>query len=188
AEAAVRKHVDTDYTLLRRGPRSYVVGTAYRGWTADIHGKQQAGYRWARVYGDLNACLWIYSGAVAGTTPHDPSCGDPSWMSVNEFTNGQIGGSESDGATVATVAGAGCATWDGAHIRGYGNIRPWEVPAGASAPLNGQIALGQTVRWRYVSRDGDWVMIRDPRAGSTDGTGLQGWYFIPRSCLPANLP
>ncbi len=188
AEAAIRKQVDTDYTLLRRGPRSYVVGTAYRDWTADVHGEQDSGYRWARVYGTLNTCLWIYSGAISGSQTIDDSCPSANWMPVSQFTNGQIGGSADDGATVATVPGAGCQTWNGTHIIGYGNVRPWQVPSVASASLASQVAIGQTVRWRYVSRDGKWVMIRDPRAGTTDGVGQQGWYFIPRGCLPASLP
>ncbi len=146
------------------------------------------GYRWGRVYGDLNACLWTFSGAVAGSATAADGCGTAATLPTSVFTNGQIGGSADDGATVATVARAGCSTWDGSHIRGYGNVQPWKVPAVASSPLNGRIAVGQTVLWRYVSRDGKWVMIRDPRADSTDGVGQQGWYFIPRNCLPATLP
>ncbi|MET7859868.1 hypothetical protein ABZS81_22160 [Streptomyces sp. NPDC005318] len=188
AHAAVRKHVDTDYTLLRRAPASYVIGTAYRDWTADVHGDQQDGYRWARVYGNLNTCLWIYSGAVSGDAAQADSCSDPVTMPVSEFTNGQIGGGTSDGATVTTTVGSGCAMYDGSHITAYGNVRPWEVPTTATAPLNSQVAIGQTVLWRYVSRDGRYVMVRDPRSGGTDGTGLQSWYFIPRGCLPATLP
>ncbi len=38
AEAALRQQVATDYTLLRRGPHSYVTGAAYRGWTFDVQG------------------------------------------------------------------------------------------------------------------------------------------------------
>lgn len=188
AEAAVRKQVTSDYTLLRRSPHSYVIGTAYRNWTVDVHGEQNDGYRWGRIYGDLNACLWIYAGAVAGSVSIDDSCGAATTLPTSLFTNGQIGGSTDDGATVATIAGANCRTWDGSHITGYGNVRPWQVPASAGIPVSGQVAIGQSVLWRYVSRDGKWVMIRDPRAGSTDGTGQQGWYFIPRDCLPAHLP
>src|SRR5680860_436609 len=85
AEAALRQSVTTDYTLLRRGPHSYVIGTAYRGWTVDIQGVASEGYRWGRVYGDLNACLWIYDGAVSGSTPTADACRHtdriiPEWM------------------------------------------------------------------------------------------------------------
>jgi len=85
-------------------------------------------------------------------------------------------------------AGAGCGSYNGAHITGYGNVRPWEVPARPSAPIATSLAYGAPVRWRYISRDGKWVMVRNPAAGDTDGVGVQGWYFLPRGCLPANLP
>lgn len=189
AEAAVRKSVTSDYTLLRRGPRSYVVGTAYRDWTFDAQGDADAGYRWGRVFGDLNTCLWIYEGAVAGDGATSQSCSEtPRIMPVEEFTNGQIGGGADDGASVATVPGPGCATHDGAHLLGYGNVRPWLVPAVASAPVPTSVVAGANVLWRYVSRDGAFVMVRDPAAGSTDGVGVQSWFFLPRACLPVALP
>ena len=62
---------DSDYTLLRRAPRSYVVGTAYRGWTVDVQGPADASYRWGRVFGNLNSCLWIYEGAITGDATAD---------------------------------------------------------------------------------------------------------------------
>jgi len=31
-------------------------------------------------------------------------------------------------------------------------------------------------------------MVRDPGAGSTDGIGIQSWFFLPRACLPVALP
>ncbi len=188
AQAALRKNVDTDYTLLRRDARSYVIGTAYRGWTFDAHGPAKAGYRWGRVFGDVNTCLWIYEGAVAGSGATNDSCGAARIMPVSEFTNGQIGGSDIDGATVATVPGPGCTTYDGVHLTGYGNVRPWQVPTSASAPVPTSLVYGSQVRWRYVSRDGAYVMVRDPAMGESHGVGVQSWYFLPRGCLPYDLP
>ncbi len=173
----------------RRGPRSYVIGTAYRGWTVDVQGPANAGYRWGRVFGDLNMCLWTYEGAMSGSGSATQSCSStPKIMPVSQFTNGQIGGGANDGATVATVPGAGCNTYDGVHITAYGNVRPWLAPASPSAPLASTLDIGDPVRWRYVSRDGAWVMVRDPAGGRTDGTGLQSWFFLPRGCLPTTLP
>lgn len=189
AAAAVRKTVDSDYTLLRRGPRSYVVGTAYRGWTVDVQGPADASYRWGRIFGDLNRCLWIYEGAVTGDGSATESCSSsPEVMPTTDFTNGQIGGGSDDGASIGTVAGAGCATYDGVHLIGYGNVRPWQVPALASAAVATTLVAGAPVNWRYVSRDGAFVMVRDPAGGSTDGVGIQAWFFLPRGCLPAILP
>jgi len=184
AEAALRKSVTSDYTLLRRAPASYVIGTAYRGWTVDIQGPAESGYRWGRIFGDLNACLWIYAGAVAGSGSANESCQDAATMPTSAFTNGVISPGADDGSSIAVVAGPGCATYDGAHLIGYGNVRPWLVPARASSPIPTSLVYGSTVRWRYVSRDGAFVMVRDPASGSTDGRGLQSWFFLPRGCFP----
>lgn len=188
AEAAVRKTVTSDYTLLRRGPRSYVIGTAYRGWTVDAQGPADAGYRWGRVFGDLNGCLWIYEGVLTGSAAATQSCSQPGeiWP-VTLFTNGQIGGSETDGASVATVPGAGCPTYDGVHILGWGNVRPWQDVTRATADVATNVTAGAVVRWRYVSRDRRYVMVHNPAGGSTDGVSWQSWFFLPRACLPAIL-
>lgn len=184
AEAALRKTVTSDYTLLRRAPASYVIGTAYRGWTFDAQGPAQAGYRWGRVFGDLNACLWIYDGAVSGSAAATESCPTASTYPTSWFTNGVISPGADDGSLIATVAGSSCWTYDGVHLLGYGNVRPWQVPARASSPIATSLVHGSTVKWRYVSRDGRYVMVRDPAAGSTDGRGVQSWYFLPRGCFP----
>lgn len=187
AEAAVRKHVDPTYTLLRRSPASYVVGTAYKGWTADIQQSPLRGYRWGRIFGTVNMCLWIYSGAVSGSGAADQSCPTTGRsLSTSVFTNGQIGGGASDGANVKLTSA--CPTWDGRHIYGYGNVLPWLVPTQAHNQQQMKAPIGGTVKWRYVTKDGAYVMIRDSRNGSTDGTGLSPWYFVPRGCLPASLP
>ncbi len=60
AQAAEQKRVDTDYTLLRRGPHSFVLGTAYDGWTVDVQQDAVESYRWGRVFGDLNECLSVH--------------------------------------------------------------------------------------------------------------------------------
>ncbi|CAN5274206.1 hypothetical protein BH24ACT12_BH24ACT12_05090 [soil metagenome] len=73
------------------------------------------------MFGDVNSCLWIYEGAVAGSGATNDSCGAARIMPVSEFTNGQVGGSDIDGATVATVAGPGCTTYDGVHPRPTGS-------------------------------------------------------------------
>lgn len=154
-----------------------------------MQGDANSGYRWGRVFGNLNVCLWIYEGAVAGSGPATQSCPEhPADLATELFTNGQIGGGSNDGATVATVAGAGCATYDGVHLIGYGNVCPWDDRTTASAPIPTSLTFGAPVRWRYVSRDGAFVMVRDPAAGSTDGVGVQAWYFLPRGCLPYDLP
>jgi hypothetical protein len=185
AEAAERKQVTTDHTLLRRGPHSYVLGTAYRDWTVDVQQEALQGYRWGRVFGDLNMCLWVFQDAVAGNGSVAESCDSANRIMPDSQFSSAIGGGADDGADVAVSADpAACPTHDGAHIIGFGNVRPWQDATQASSPVNTLVGLGETVKWRYVSRDGQWVMVRAPQHGSTDGTGLQPWFFLPRSCVP----
>ncbi len=189
ADAAVRKNVTSDYTLLRRSPASYVIGTAYRGWTVDVQGPSSRGYSWGRVFGDLSGCLWTFANALSGSAAATPSCSaDPQTISTALFTNGQISSGVADGTTVTLVPGAGCATYNGVHITGYGNVRPWQDVTRATSAVPTYLPFGWTVRWRYVTRDGRYVMVRSPLGGPTDGVGVQSWFFLPRGCLPETLP
>jgi len=186
AEAALRKQVVTDYVMLRSAPGSYAVGTAYRGWTVDVQQEAVNSFRWGHVYGTLNTCLWLSQAGLpeGGASTADACRHTGRTLSTSEFTNGMIGGTETDGASITVTGGSGCTLYDGVHVRGYGNVRPWQTTAQPSEPIDTLVAVGETVRWRYVSRDGRWVMVRAPQHGSTDGTGLQAWFFVPRGCLP----
>ena len=68
-------------------------------------------------------------------------------------------------------AGSGCT-----DHHGYGNVSPWRVPA---TPDN-EVAVipdGRELRWRYVSRDGKWVLVRDASGVAPN------WYFVHRGCV-----
>jgi hypothetical protein len=53
------------------------------------------------------------------------------------------------------------------------------VPATPSNP-RGTVPDGRELRWRYVSKDGDWVLVRDPGVSSA---GEPNWYFVQRGCV-----
>jgi hypothetical protein len=185
AQAAERKQVGTDYTLLRRGPHSYVLGTAYRGWNVDVQQAPSGGYWWGHVYGDLNTCLWIHQDAVTGGSSVAEACDSEHRVIPESQFASAIGGGSDDGADVAVTKDASaCPTHDGSHVVGYGNVRPWQDAAQPSSQVNTLVPLGDTVKWRYVSRDGKWVMVRAPQHGDTNGQGLQPWFFLPRTCVP----
>ena len=40
---------------------------------------------------------------------------------------------------------------------------------------------GHTLLWRYVSRDGIWVLVRDP--ANTGSATEPNWYFVHRGCV-----
>ncbi len=190
AGAALRKTIEPDYTLLRRGPHSYVLGTGYRGWTVDVQDAASEAYRWGHVYGSLDACLWIFEGAVraGGEEVPDACRHDDRVLPDAAFASAIYGGAD-DGADVFVVAdAAACPTWDGVHVTGYGNVRPWLDVTAPSEPLQTQVALGGQVKRRYLSRDGRFVMVRDPALGAADGVGLQAWFFVPVTCLTEAPP
>jgi hypothetical protein len=185
--AGERKHVTTDYTLVRSGPHQYVVGTAYRGDTVDVQQEQSGGYRWGRVYGNVNMCAWTFGGALSQGPTTPDVCRHEAPRAVEGFTNGQIGSNPAgnDGAPArVTPTARGCNTYPNRSVPGFGNVKPWLVPAQPTNQLaNVSLTAQDQVLWRYVSTDGGWVMVRVPKFGATDGTGTQGWMFIQRACL-----
>jgi hypothetical protein len=185
--AGERKQVITDYTLVRNGPHQLVIATAYRGDTVDVQQEQSGGYRWGRVHGGIDICAWTFGGALSQGPATQDACRHDPPRSVEGFTNGQIGSNPAgnDGAPAQfTPTAPGCNTYPDGSVPGYGNVKPWLVPAQPADQLaNVSLTAADRVLWRYVSADGGWVMVRVPKFGSTDGAGTQGWMFIQRACL-----
>jgi hypothetical protein len=189
ASAAARHHVTT-VTTISYAPNSYVIGNAYPGWTDDMQGPVQfssgpgnpkgTDYRWGFLYGEgFDRCAWINMGEVSGDVGARPDeCGSPQEidtpMFLATYTNGMHNDLAGDGSfTRMNYAGSGCT-----DRHGYGNVDPWKVPA-IPANVAGTVADGKVLLWRYVSRDGKWVMVRDPVAAA----GGPNWYFVHRGCV-----
>lgn len=198
AAAPVGKRVDSDYTLLRSAPASWVIGTAYRDWSLSDEGAT-SGYAWARIGGDLHHCMWISEKATTTRKGRlvSGACGAPRQYTGDEFrrlfTNGMIGSNKAgnDGAPVLLRPKGDCVITNG-KIDGWGNVKPWQTTSDPSRRLRGALTVGKDgastshgdlVKWRYVTRDGKYVMIHASRYGKTDGKGAQGWFFVQRSCL-----
>jgi hypothetical protein len=172
-------------------PNSFVIGNAYPGWTDLIQGPPQfssgpgnpngASYRWGYLFGEsFDRCAWLNDDDVSATTSHHGSnrCGRPQEIDTPYFfatyTNGMHNELAGDGSiTHMHYAGSGCV-----DRRGYGNVAPWRVPA-TPASSRGEIADGAELRWRYVSRDGEWVLVREPQAPP----GVPNWFFVHRGCV-----
>ncbi len=74
--------------------------------------------------------------------------------------------------------GAGCEDTDA-----YGNVEPWRSAA-TPGNLIGEVPDGKELRWRYVTHDGKWVLVRDPAPAANQ----PNWYFVHRGCVSvANL-
>jgi hypothetical protein len=187
-----KRQVDRISTI-SYAPNSFVIGNAYPGWTDDVQGSPQfsrgpgneggAWYRWGYLYGEgFDRCAWISNANAdsdgAGSVPGS-KCGAPQEIDTPyfdaTFTDGTKNALAGDGSdTNMHYAGSGCADHDG-----YGNVEPWRVPATPHNSL-GVIANGTLLKWRYVSKDGHWVMVRQP--GVSD-PNRPNWFFVQRGCV-----
>ena len=188
-DALSKKTID-QITTISYAPNSFVIGNAYPGWTDDAQGNAQfskgkgnpngASYRWGYLFGEnFDHCAWVNTEAAPGGTKENGSkCGSPQQidtpMFMSTYANGEhnsLGGDGSD--THMHYAGSGCT-----NRNGYGNVSPWRVPA---TPANevGAVPDGKLLKWRYVSRDGQWVLVRDPAPPANQ----PNWYFVHRGCV-----
>jgi hypothetical protein len=182
-------------TTISYAPNSFVIGNAYPGWTMDAQGNPQfskgpgnengASYQWGYLFGEnFDHCAWInHDDASVGKKQNGSRCGSPQEIDTPHFlatyTNGEHNELAGDGSnTYMHYAGSGCT-----DKNGYGNVAPWRVPA---TPANkiGIVPDGHELKWRYVTKDGKWVLVRDPKPPQ----GAPNWYFVHRGCVSvANL-
>lgn len=177
-------------TTISYAPNSYVIGNAYPGWTDDVQGNAQfskgpgnsagVSYRWGYLFGEnFDHCAWVNTDdAPVDSHKSGSKCGSPQEidtpMFMSEYTNGDHNSLAGDGSdTHMHYAGSGCTDHDG-----YGNVAPWRVPATPANSL-GAIPDGKLLKWRYVSRDGQWVLVRDP----APVPNAPNWYFVHRGCV-----
>jgi len=177
-------------TTLSYAPNSFVIGNAYPGWTDDIQGNAQfskgpgnetgTSYRWGYLFGEnFDRCAWIDNGDIdQGTYETGSRCGSPQQIDTPyffaTFTNGEHNDLAGDGSlTHMHYAGSGCSDHNG-----YGNVAPWRVPATPANSL-GVVPDGKALRWRYATKDGSWVLVRDP----SPPANAPNWYFVHRGCI-----
>jgi hypothetical protein len=181
----------TSVTTISYAPNSYVIGNAYPGWTDDVQGNPQFSegpgnpdgvwYRWGYLVGEsFDHCAWIGNTDAAGSDDEPGSrCGSPQQIDtpyfLDTYTDGIHNQLAGDGSvTHMHYAGSGCSDQNG-----YGNVEPWKEPATPHDSL-GRIADGTELLWRYVSKDGDWVLVRQPSGGAA---GAPNWFFVHRGCV-----
>ena len=188
-EALSIKKVDA-ITTISYAPNSFVIGNAYPGWTDLVQGNPQfshgAGnesgdfYRWGYIYGEaFDRCAWVGNQDINDGVHEDgDACGSPQEIDTPSFwvtyTNGEHNDLAGDGSvTHMHYAGSGCSDQNG-----YGNVEPWRVPATPGNSL-GAVPDGKTLLWRYVTKDGNWVLVRDPAPPAN----APNWYFVHRGCV-----
>jgi hypothetical protein len=158
----------------------YVTGNCAPGWhlhrtiKSDPVPPEGIYFDGGYLFGNVNGCGWIRGdrNTQVGSGTYN-SCVSPG-RNLNEFASwvNCAPGTCADG-TLAWIITHECTM--------FGNVRPW----GATAPTDRFRLRYNPYRyaWRYVTRDGRWVMVRDP--GVAPGAG--NWGFVPRACF-GNLP
>ena len=192
-DALSTRHTAHSISTISYAPNSFVIGNAYPGWTVLVQGDAQfskgpgneggVSYRWGYIYGEsFDHCAWLGNGTLVGPTKSGTAskCGARQEIDTPHFlatyTNGEHNHLAGDGSlTRMHYAGSGCT-----DKHGYGNVDPWKVPAPpANSP--GLVPDGRALRWRYVSKDGKWVMVHDPT--NNGSKTAPNWYFVHRGCV-----
>ena len=192
SDQALSMHEVEHLSTISYAPNSFVIGNVYPGWHMAVQDNPQfssgpgnphgVSYRWGLIFGEsFDHCAWIANASATGSgaTP-GADCGSPQQIDTPHFmatyTDGIHNALAGDGSpTHMHYAGSGCT-----NRNGYGNVDPWKVPA-TPANVVGVVPDGRLLLWRYVSRDGQWVLVRDP---SHDGSAtVPNWYFVHRGCV-----
>lgn len=198
---------------IRNGPPArgsgYAIGNALaarpgrKGVAFDQVGPGRRGFRYGKFHGNVRFCAWLSTNAPVVRVgrvpmPHCPggTAGRvlPPSKFMHKLPNGKLlrncePGTCSDGSR-ARVRPARCARQFPGGVPVYGNVLPWRSKAKPHDRYATIRAKSYLVLWRYVSRDGNWVMVRDPhkrdgaaRRKAGFDTRASDWFFVPRSCV-----
>jgi len=193
---------------VRHARDGYVIGNAREGWHIHATARSPAtgasvkwryGYLWGptRINGGYRACGWMVATALrepAGSV--DVPCSTDSAVQIPPSSFMRMANcSPSEnipGRKASCVAGsfvqATCSRF-GLYL----NARPWLAEPFLDPSPHRVIDTatdGPWVRWRYITRNNQFVMVKD--AGRSPGdrlrnnNGYGSWLFMSRSCLPSD--
>jgi YD repeat-containing protein len=183
---------------IRRNKQSYVLGNARNGWHFAKQEEHEAGG--AADLGTIGTgykgCGWVYADHIGSKNiGNEPS--------ACEHTPGSANGSFEPKPS-AFSSSLDCKSCAGGHPvkLEHGtpvclNVSPLNKPESSTCndvnPAKPSLAPtkseeeGKTapqVKWRYVTREGRWVLVQIAGLGIAEGS----WAFVQRSALPKTLP
>ncbi|MFF5295396.1 hypothetical protein [Paractinoplanes globisporus] len=202
----VAKH---DWTLRANDDhRQLVVGNALNGVRVDAGLVTGNGYRRVYVYGNVNACLWLVTaagqlGPVSGQRPRH-SCSTFTGMTPDRYARrvnclpGPARAGDPAGTKYGALPGTNKCT-DGSSARvntrlsgcsrvgAYGNVLPWQNRTEAHDRYGVIVKTYAGLKWRYITRDGRFVMVRDTHRNDPRLTkqraGHTKWFFVRSTCV-----
>ncbi len=163
----------------------YVVGNYFNGWTFIAYGPAQGSFRWGWLGGDVQGCVWVYSGNLpaGGTQTSENRCGPPRKEPGPPFSFAprQVwDNKDGDDGIDATLDPKKC----GGKTYRYANARPWLAATRLIRPMgNTPLTKARRVKKRYLAQAGnDTILVRDPELGRTGGYP-SNWFFVPAACV-----
>jgi hypothetical protein len=163
-------HTTGGYGYLYNEPDKYVVGNCLDGQPFYRSRCDNATCNWSFGYvgAGVNQCLWINTWRAdpfSGTHNH---CATSTTIPLNQF------------AQVVNCAPTTCADGNNAVMNNcytHANVQPWTT-TGEYDTIR-FLPAGTPVRWRYLSKDGNEIMIHDYTHDADGGT----WAFVNRICI-----
>jgi hypothetical protein len=155
---------------VRDAPKGYLLASIPNGTTMTV---QRTSGHWflGRVGGPIDRCGWVerrHRTPRAHVRRARRRCES---ARPREFSNGTKNSRPpKDGAVARLYTGVGCSA-----VHGYVNAFPWRRVSSPTGELPG-VEEGMGVRWRYVSHDGRFVVVRAPG---------RDWFFVPIGCVAA---
>ena len=154
----------------------YLSGLANNTTFDAINQDASGGWRWGYAYNNINYCGWV---KVDNVTPKDGTpaahCQDDATFPKNEFKVRDFAG-----LINCDKCGNGTPIKLDENATAYRNVRPWSSSHSATdAALS--YKAGDSVNWRYVTPDNQWVLVSDGNIPSGSN-----WGFIPRSAFPGS--
>lgn len=172
-----------DWTYVSNAPSDLVIGNCREGWGMNRSAFYANSYNWdgGYIFGDFNGCGWVRAdwdrqvGNVNTTSCWPASRNRGEFVRVFSNTTGC-------GAVVGQCNGQQVTTIGACDQ--YANVRPWSANSAPTNYLRTTPRGWSNLYWRYVTKDNRFVLVQDTSIGQGQGN----WVFVPRGCLPADLP
>lgn len=173
------------WSPISAGANTYIVGNCasgtilHRTWTWD--NIQNGPYTGGQIYGSFNGCgavqtknLGIRENSLTWTACSSSARRDPStFLSYVDCRSDQPGN-----CTWDTTLSGDTETQVLSNCPSYANVRPF---SSTPTPVDQVQSIwpGKRVYWRYITRDGNWVMAHD----FDHGLGEPSYIFVARGCV-----
>jgi hypothetical protein len=183
---------------IRRNKQSYVLGNARNGWhfAKQKENEKGAPADLGTIGSGYKGCGWIYADHIGNKNiGNEPSACEHTPGSKNESFEPKPSAFSSSLDCKACNEGHLVKLEHGTPV--CLNVSPLNKPESSTCddvnPAKPELEPTKTeqegktapqVKWRYVTREGRWVLVQIPSLGIAEGS----WAFIERSALPKTLP